>query len=58
MLASKENHTWMIEEKPMKPTKDVEDVGLAEGDPSNVTKVGRELDPSMKEEMVEFVKRI
>ena len=48
----------MIEEKPMKPTKDVEDVGLAEGDPSNVTKVGRELDPSMKEEMVEFVKRI
>ena len=48
MLASKENHTWMVEEEPEKPTKDLEDVELVEGDPSKVTKIGGELDPPIK----------
>ena len=39
VLASKENHAWMLEEEPEKPTKNLEDVKLVEGDPSKVTKV-------------------
>ena len=31
-----------------KPTKDLEDVELVEGDPSKVTKIGGELDPLVK----------
>ena len=48
MLASKENHTWMVEEELEKPTKDLEDLELVEGDPSKVTKIGGELDPPVK----------
>jgi len=47
----------MVEEEPVKPTKDLEDVELVEGDPSKVTKVGGELNPSMKGEIVEFLKK-
>lgn len=57
MLASKENHTWMVEEELVKPTKDLEDVELVEGDPSKVTKVGGELDSSMKGEIEEFLRK-
>ena len=57
VLASKENHTKLVEEEPIKPAKDVEDVEPVEGDPSKVTKVGGELDPSMKEEIVGFLKK-
>ena len=57
MLASKENHTWMVEEELVKPAKDVDDVELVERDLSKVTKVGEELDPSMKEVMAEFLKK-
>ena len=57
MLASKENHTWMAEEELVKPAKDVDDVELVEKDLLKVTKVGEELDPSMKEVMVEFLKK-
>ena len=42
-LASRENHTWMVEEEPPKPTEEVENIGLVEGDPSKTTKVGNEL---------------
>lgn len=52
MLASKENHAWMVEKDPEKPTTALEDVELIEGDPSKITKIGRELDPSIKEKIV------
>ena len=47
----------MAEEELVKPAKDVDDVELVERDLSKVTKVGEELDPSMKEAMAEFLKK-
>ena len=47
----------MVEEEPEKPTKDLEDVELVEGDPSKVTKIGGELDPPVKKKIVEFLKK-
>ena len=47
----------MAEEELVKPAKDVDDVELVERDLSKVTKVGEELDPSMKEVMAEFLKK-
>ena len=44
ILASKENHAWRVKEEPEKPSKDLEDVELVEGDPTKVTKVGGCLD--------------
>ena len=57
MLASKENHTWMVEKEPKKPAKDLEDVELVEGDPLKVNKIGGNLDPPIKEKIVEFLKK-
>ena len=47
----------MVEEEPEKPAKDLENVKLVEGDPSKVTKVRGGLEPPMKEEIVEFLKK-
>ena len=47
----------MAKEELVKPAKDVDDVELVERDLSKVTKVGEELDPSMKEVMAEFLKK-
>ena len=52
----KENHTWMVEEEPTKPIDEVENVELVKGDPSKTTKVGKELQSSLKEEMMKFLK--
>ena len=57
VLTSKENHAWMVEEEPKKPTKDLEDVELVEGDPTKVTKVEGGLDPTLKDEIIEFLKK-
>jgi len=50
VLASKENHTWMVKEEPPKPTEEAEDIELVEGDPSRTTKVGKKLQRSLKDE--------
>ena len=47
----------MVEEEPKKPTKDLDDVELVEGDPSKVTKIGGELDPPVKKKIVNFLKK-
>ena len=47
----------IVEEEPEKIAKDLEDVELVKGDPSKVTKVGGELDPLIKEKIVEFLKK-
>ena len=47
----------MAKEELVKPAKDVDDVELVERDLLKVTKVGEELDPSMKEVMVQFLKK-
>ena len=57
VMASKENHTWMIEEKNSKVVEALETIKLVEGEPTKVTKVGMSLDPSMKEEIVRFLRK-
>lgn len=56
MLASKENHAWLVKEDPEKPAKYLEDVELVEGDPSKITKIGGGLDPPIKRKIVKFLK--
>ena len=57
VLASKENHTWMVKEKTPKPMEKVENIELVEGDPSKTTKVRKELQPSLKDKLVKFLKK-
>ena len=57
VLASRENHTWMVEEEPPKPTEVAENVVLVEGDPSKTTKVGKELQQTLKDELVKFLRK-
>ena len=49
VLASRENYTWVVEEEPKKPTRELEDVNLVEGDATKVTKVGVRIDPDLKD---------
>ena len=56
VLASKENHAWMVEEESKKPTQELEDVSLVEGDVTKVTKVGARLDANLKTKIMEFLK--
>ncbi|XP_030936445.1 uncharacterized protein LOC115961642 [Quercus lobata] len=56
ILASKENHTWMIEEKSPEIMEKLETVELAEGSPPKTTQIGTNLSPRMKEEIVSFLK--
>ena len=54
VLASKENHIWMVEEEPPKPKEEVKNIELVEGDHSKTTKVGKELQQSLKDKLVKF----
>ena len=56
VLASRENHTWVVEEEPKKPAQELEDVNLIEGDTTKVTKIGAGLDLTLKDKIVEFLK--
>lgn len=47
----------MVKKEPEKPAKDLKDVELVEGDPSKVSKIGGDLDPPIKEKIVEFLKK-
>ena len=48
ILASKENHIWMIEEKSLEIVEALEIVELMEGEPMKVTNIGTSLDLAMK----------
>ena len=56
VLASKENHTWMIEEKTPEIAEKLETVELVEGDPTKTTQVGTSLNLQTKEEIISFLK--
>ena len=47
----------MVEEEPPKPMEEAENIKLVEGDPSKTTKVGKELQRSLKDELVKFLKQ-
>ena len=52
VLASKENHTWMVEEESPKPIEEAKSIVLVYRDSSKTTKVGKELQQTLKEEFV------
>ena len=56
VLASKENHTWMIEEKTPEVIEKLETIELVEGNPEKTTQIGTNLNLEMKEEIVSFLK--
>ena len=49
VLASKENHTWTIEEKTPEIVKKLETIELAEGSPGKMTQIGINLCLETKE---------
>ena len=56
VLASKENHTWTIEEKTPEIIEKLETIELVEGSPEKTTQIGTNLNLEMKEEIVSFLK--
>ena len=52
MLATKENHTWMIKEK----VEALETVELVDGEPTKTTRVGTTMITDMKKKLVQFLK--
>ena len=56
VLAAKENHTWMIEEKEEDKIEALEEVELVEGKSTMMTKIGMTLNPEMSSMLVQFLK--
>ena len=56
MLAAKENHTWMIEEKKEDKVETLETVELVEGKTAKTTRIGMTLSPEMRNRLVQFLK--
>ena len=57
VLASRENHTWVVEEKQKESSQELEEVNLVDGDTTKVTKVGTGLRTVLKSKIVEFLKQ-
>ena len=56
VLAAKENHTWMIEEKDEDKMEALETVELAEGEANKMTKIRTTLSPEMRTRLIQFLK--
>ena len=56
VLASKENHTWTIEEKTPELVEKLETIELVEGSPPKMTQIRTNLSPRTKEGIVSFLK--
>ena len=56
VLASKENHSWVIKNKTPKIVKKLETIELVEGDPTKTTQIGMSLSTKTREEIVSFLK--
>ena len=56
MLAAKENHTWMIEEKEEDKVEALETVQLVEGEATKTTRIGTMLSFETKTRLVQFLK--
>ncbi|XP_075640243.1 uncharacterized protein LOC142611989 [Castanea sativa] len=52
MLATKENHTWMIKEKEKEKVEALETVELVDGEPMKTTRVGTTMSPDTKKKLV------
>ena len=56
VLAAKENHIWMIEEKEKDKVEALEIVELVEGKATKTTRIGMTLSPEMRTRLVQFLK--
>ena len=56
VLAGKENHTWVIEEKEEEKMEALETVELVEGEADKTTKIGTTLSPEMRTRLIRFLK--
>ena len=56
VLATKENHTWVIEEKEVNEMKALEIVVLAEDETTKTTRIGTTLSPGMRTRLIHFLK--
>ena len=56
VLATKENHIWMIKEKEEDKVETLATVELVEGEATKMTKLGTTLSPEMKTRLVQFLK--
>ena len=56
ILAAKENHTWMIEEKEEDKVKALEEVELVDRMTTRMTRIGTTLSPEMRSRLVQFLK--
>ena len=56
VLAAKENHTWMIEEKEEERVEALEMVELVDGEPTKTTSIGTTLSSEMRTRLVQFLK--
>ena len=52
VLAAKENHTWMIEEKEGDKVEALETMELVEGEASKTTRIGTTLSPEMRTKLI------
>ena len=56
VLATKENHIWMIEEKEEEKVETLETVELVDEDPLKTTRIGTTLSSKMRIRLVQFLK--
>ena len=56
VLASKENHTWTIEEKTLEIVENLEMIVVVEGSPAKTTQVGTDISPRTREGIINFLK--
>ena len=57
VLTTKENHTWMIEEKKEDKVEVLEIVELVEGEITKMTRIGTTLSPEMRTRLTQFPKK-
>ena len=56
VLASKENHMWIIEDKTLEIVEKLETIELVEGNSAKTTQVGMNLNTNTKEGIINFLK--
>ena len=56
MLATKENHTWMIEEKEEEKVEALETMELVDREQTKTIRVGMTMSTDMKKKLVQFLK--
>ena len=56
VLAAKENHTWMIEEREEKKVEALETVELVDGELMKTTRIGTTISTDIKKKLVQLLK--